>query len=250
MPRRRSGRPTPQQRVAATVAIGALVALATIAPPTAASAQSKRMFVYGDSLATNVYTGLKGAAPKAGIARVQRRTRGATGLVRDDQYNWFTRLERYLAKDRPDIVVVALGGNDRQDMRTRGATLQRFSAPWWRAYRARVRRAMSILSKSGAEAYWVGLPIVRSGRMTGDYAKFNRIYREIASQTDVAYVDVWDRFSVGGRYARFGPSVSGRRVALRHADGIHFSGAGSAVLAEAVLKTMRARRAQRTASGL
>ncbi len=199
-----------------------------------------RMVVYGDSLATNVFHGLQGYARRAGFYTVKRRTRGGTGLIRDDQYDWYERTLRFLREDRPDIVVVTFGGNDRQSLSSGRLRLKRFSERWWREYRRRVDRYMAALKRATPHVYWVGLPVVRSGRMTRDYAKFNRVYRTYAAKHGVVFVDTFDRFQAdGGGYTSAGADIDGGRRTLRTSDGIHFNGAGGQVLAQLVVAAIR-----------
>jgi len=207
----------------------------TAPPPRANFARTQRLFVYGDSLATNLFHGLENYAPHAGFYSVSRRTRGATGLIRDDQFDWYSSSIRHLKTDRPDILVVTFGGNDRQDITSGGRRIRRFSDPWWREYRRRVDRYMAAVKRHVRRVYWLGLPVVRSTRMTADYAEFNRIYRQLAARHGIAYVDTWHRFQVAGHgYASHGLDIDGRSATLRNDDGIHFNRAGSLVLAQLV----------------
>lgn len=199
-----------------------------------------RVYVYGDSLATNLFHGMKSMESRDGFYTVRRRTRGATGLVRDDEYDWFGRMGRYLKIDRPDVAVVTFGGNDRQDLRTGQGRLRRFTRRWWQEYRRRVDRFMGRIKRHSRHVYWLGLPVLRSQRMTADYKKFNRLYREIAGRHEITYIDVWEMFqSPSGGYSAFGPTVDGERRRLRHVDGIHFSNHGSRKLAQAVIDAIR-----------
>jgi len=212
---------------------------------------SKRhtIYVYGDSLATNLYTGLTRMARRYGKFRVKRRTRGATGLVRDDEYDWYAKIKRWLPRDKPDVIVATFGGNDRQSFSSGRIRHKRFTQPWWREYRRRVRRFMRVMRQHSAHSYWLGLPVLRSTRMTNDYAKFNKLYRAVARETGVVFVDTWSQFKGPGRaYSAYGPGVDGRRQKLRMDDGIHFVGAGSKVMAKLVFEAIRGGRASATAS--
>jgi hypothetical protein len=208
--------------------------------PRAGFRRKQRMFVYGDSLATNLFHGLESYAERAGFYTVRRRTRGATGLIRDDEFDWYARTLRHLRKDRPDILVVTFGGNDRQDITTGRGRIRRFSSRWWQDYRRRVNRYMAAVKRRVAEVYWLGLPVVRSRRMTADYAKFNRLYRELAAQNGITFVDTWRRFQArDGGYTPKVRGVDGQLRHVRNSDGIHFNPAGSLVLAQLVVAAYR-----------
>jgi len=218
------------------------------AQPSGIERRGNRLFIYGDSLATDLFTGMRILAPRAGFRTPGHRTRGGTGLVRDDAYDWYGRLSRYLPVDRPDIAVVSLGGNDRQDLRTANGRLARFSPGWWREYEARVDRVMTLLKRHSGQVYWLGLPVLRSRRMTSDFVVMNRFYRRMAQRHGIVHIDVWHQFQgAGGGFAFSGPGVDGRVRQLRRSDGTHFSVHGSAKLADIVIKAIgqRTRAARR-----
>ena len=64
------------------------------------------------------------------------------------------------------MVVVSLGGNDRQDFSFNGRSVERFSDDWWIEYMRRVEQVMMSLKRGSRTVYWLGIPIVRSDRMT------------------------------------------------------------------------------------
>jgi hypothetical protein len=214
--------------------------------------QRYRLYVLGDSLAANLADGLVWALRDVGEVQVVKRTRAATGLVRDDVLDWTRSVAELLNDQNVDIAVVALGGNDRQDIRIGGQRLARFGAPWRAEYRRRVDRFMRTLDRHAA-VYWVGLPPVRSRQMTGDYQRLNAFYRDLARAHDIKFIDTFDRFrGASGGYAAYGGGIDGAMERLRDGDGIHFTVEGSRMLgrlvAEEIRRDLRAARAARSAS--
>lgn len=196
--------------------------------------------VYGDSMATQVYHGLRWAVRGTPDIHIRSRSRGGTGLVRDDQYDWFGQLRIHLERDDPRFVVVSLGGNDRQDFRSAGGLIPRFSEEWWLRYRTRVDHTMALLKSRPRRVYWLTLPAVRSAEMTADYEKINAMLAELAARHDVQLVDSRHRFAnAAGDYISVGRDIRGRLRQLRHRDGIHFSQHGQRILAVAVLRAFR-----------
>ena len=98
---------------------------------------------------------------------------------------------------------------------------------------------MTLLKRSGAKVYWVGLPQARSRRMTRDYWALNQIYRREAERHGFIYVSIWDKYSdARGGYTDYGRGVNGREQRLRKRDGIHFTDAGKLRLAADVADAM------------
>jgi hypothetical protein len=211
-----------------------------------------RLFVLGDSLATNLADGLIWALRDVRDVEVVKRTRAATGLVRDDVLNWTRSVARLLDDENVDIAVIAIGGNDRQDIRVGGRRYARFTKPWRTAYLRRVERFMRVFDKRTA-VYWVGLPRVRSTQMSRDYRRLNAYYRHLARAHGIKFIDIFDRFSSpSGGYTAYGRGLDGGTERLRDGDGIHFTLVGARMLgravAEEIRRDLRAARAARSGS--
>lgn len=200
-----------------------------------------KVLVVGDSLARGLWTGLYEAFRKTRDVKIIRRAKSATGLVRTDRYDWFRRANEIMRQDRPDAVVVMIGGNDRQAIRTGGKTLKRFTRPWQQAYLRRVASFAQTLRKGGTAVYWVGLPVVRSGRMERDYAMMNKIYAHATKARGARFIPTFHMFrDANGKYAAYGPDLRGRHKLLRKDDGLHFTMSGDRILGELVADLIRA----------
>ena len=112
-----------------------------------AHADRKKVAIYGDSLATGLFFGMQELLGGIDKLEVVRRSRGGTGLVRDDEYDWVARAEEFVKDDRPDVVVVSLGGNDRQDFTFHGENVERFTDDWWIEYMRRAEQVMMSLKR-------------------------------------------------------------------------------------------------------
>lgn len=202
--------------------------------------QPYQLYVFGDSFAAELADGLKWALRDRKDVSVIKRTKAATGLVRDDVYDWMEVIREVLDKREPQIIVLAMGGNDRQDMRVRGQRFERFSEPWRREYRRRVDKLLSMLNESGAAVYWVGLPVVRSSQMTRDYRQFNGYFREATRRYDMVFLGTEELFAGSdGSYNAYGKALDGRVQRLRDGDGIHLTLAGTHKLGEFVARRIR-----------
>lgn len=237
--------------------LGAVTAGSAIAQPRgagdpglatlAASERPLRIGIIGDSLATDLWFGVSRVLRDNKRIEVVRFARAATGLVRDDVYDWYEALRGFLSKTRLDVVAVMIGGNDRQSVYVDGRRLERFSPDWMNYYAQRVSRFMNIVAASGADVHWIGLPPVRSAQMTRDYARLNEVYRAQAAKHGFSYVSVWETFAgADGNFSSFGRTVGGERRRLRMRDGLHFSTEGQTrlghVVAGAIGRAMAAAR--------
>lgn len=218
-----------------------LVLLAVLyAAMSPAIAAPKRIAIYGDSLATGLFFGMQELLGHDKLYQVTRRSKGGTGLVRDDQYDWVNQVAGFVRHDMPEIVVVSLGGNDRQDFSFATHRVERFSEDWWIEYIRRAEQVMLALKNSTArKIYWLGIPVVRSEKMTRDYARLNVLFRELAQVHDITYVDIWEAFR--GPDRKFSPFevISGSKRRVRNQDGIHFTKFGNQRLAQIVTGAMR-----------
>lgn len=212
-----------------------------LALPATSFAGPVTIAVIGDSIATELGHGMQALFRHNRHVRVIKRTKYSTGLVRTDYFNWDRALQYFLRHHRADKIAVVIGGNDRQSVNVGHRRLQRFSRAWRHNYQRRVVRFMRILKRAHAKVYWVGLPQVESRRMTRDYRVLNSIYRREAKRHGFTYVSIWKTFSnSNGAYTSFG-RVGGRRRRLRQYDGMHFTAAGSRVLAKHVARAMHLR---------
>lgn len=213
-----------------------LVLAFAFAFPAKSFARPVTVAVVGDSIANELGRGMQALFKNSRDVRVTKRTKFSTGLVRTDYFNWNAALRRYLRGHRADKIVVVMGGNDRQSVNVGHRRLQRFSRAWRRDYQKRVARFMNILKRARAKVYWVGLPQVASRQMTRDYGILNSIYRREAKRHGFKYVSIWRTLTNSkGAYTSYG-DVGGRRVRVRKKDGLHFTPAGSRLLASHVAR--------------
>jgi hypothetical protein len=195
--------------------------------------------VIGDSLANDLGRGMENLYRRNGNIRVLKYTRFSTGLVRTDYFDWNIAVRRFLDATNPDIIIVVIGGNDNQHIRTEHHRLDPMSKPWLAEYERRVSSFMAPLQKDRAKIYWVGLPIVRSPSLSRAFRVMNGIYQREAKRHAIRYVSVWDKFADShGAYSSFGKSLEGVRRQLREDDGMHFTEAGSLRFAAQVGSTI------------
>ncbi|MFV0282041.1 MAG: DUF459 domain-containing protein [Rhodoblastus sp.] len=199
--------------------------------------------VIGDNIAYHLAQGLRNTEEDdggIGLA-LSRNTKDSSGLVRDDYYDWQASLREILAgPEKYGAIVIMIGSNDRQDLRDSDGRYEPLTPRWKEIYAARVDALIAQIKAKNIPFYWIGLPIMRSERYSGDIQQINEIYRARVEAAGGKYVDVWDAFAdEKGRYNTFGPDVSGQIVKIRTSDGIHFTNAGQRKLAYFVEQAMR-----------
>ena len=195
------------------------------------------IMVLGDSLGTNLWWGLSEALRPHGNVEVIKKTRLNSGLVRDDYYDWPQAVKDLATRTKMDIAVIMIGVNDSQDMRGEAGLVPFQSPEWERIYSARIDRILKALTQRGIVVYWVGLPIMRSESLSANMSYLNDLIQEQVTRAGVKYIDIWDAFATEtGRFARFGPDISGRNRRLRTKNGIRFTRAGARKLAHFVEK--------------
>jgi len=189
--------------------------------------------VIGDSLATLLVDGLTEAFASKPEIGIVNHAREASGLARNDYYDWGKfAVDNAVASDKPDIVVVMLGINDGQQLHDGAEVYDTLTDKWNERYAARVEALVAPYTAAHIPVAWVGLPPMRADRSNIQAAKFNEIYRQHAEKAGAKFIDVFDAFAdQNGQYDAFGPNVDGQNVKLRASDGIHFTKAGSRKLA-------------------
>jgi len=206
--------------------------------------------VLGDSLAISAADGMVGDLQAHSDIGVVDRARDASGLVRDDYFDW-PKAARDLAapkapapkekdakpvkpdKPRIDAVVVMLGINDKQPLRDGKDYVDPLSERWKTAYAQRIQSMVAPFHAAGIPVIWVGLPPMRSDKFNPQMIDaLNKMFKDGAEQSGAKFVDVFDGFAdQSGGFDAFGPNIDGQKARLRGPDGIHMTAAGGAKLA-------------------
>ncbi len=208
--------------------------------------------------------------PQIGIVR---KIKPDLGLVRDDARlevpEWTQAIKDLLpVTEKPNVIVVMLGVNDRSPLRDRapatkgtttpsdndppapaaagaqhqspGANYEFHTDKWAELYSKRIDDMITALKTKGVPIMWVGLPAIRGAKSTSDMSYLDELYRAGAEKAGITYVDVWDGFvDDQGRYAQDGPDFEGQTRRLRTYDGVYFTKAGAEKLGHYVEHDLR-----------
>jgi hypothetical protein len=210
-------------------------------PANPAVAPSYFVAVLGDSLGQMLAQGLTEAFENRPEVAILRKTKEDSGLVRDDFFDWTKATQEMLESgEKIDFAVVLIGSNDRQPLRDAKGSYESRSPEWQAAYTQRIETIAAMFRDKKIPLVWVGLPILRSERLSEDALAFNEFYRAYAEKAGATYIDVWEAFAdEAGQYSAIGPDVNGQTVRLRAADGVHFTKAGARKLAHFVEPVIR-----------
>jgi lysophospholipase L1-like esterase len=209
--------------------------------PTAAN--PLRVLVVGDSFAQDVEIGLAPVTDSRYVRIIQKGLH-STGLSRPDYYNWPGALQSFVAQYHPDLVIVMLGGNDPQALRTNGGGVVPWGDPrWLKIYRQRVDQMLDIATESRAHVAWIGMPIMGIPGYNEHIHALDRIYQsETARRSDVLYLDTWAMFdNQDGKYTDYLPDHNGNLHLMRASDKIHFSSSGNQRMTGALIRLMKHR---------
>jgi hypothetical protein len=205
-------------------------------PETPAVPPSFFVTVMGDSLGQLLGQGLTETFAARTDVAIQHKARQDSGLVRSDFYDWVKVSQDLLASgDKINVAVILIGSNDHQALRDCAASCEPHSPKWDEIYAARIEAIASQFRDKKIPLIWVGLPIMKSDRMSKEALVLNELYKEHATKAGASYVDIWEAFGDDrGAFAVSGPDVEGQVVRLRSADGVHFTKAGARKLAHFV----------------
>ncbi|MDR2075887.1 MAG: DUF459 domain-containing protein [Desulfovibrio sp.] len=169
--------------------------------------------------------------------RVARDARYSTGLSRRDYFDWPLHMAALVDLHAPDLVIIAMGGNDSQDIvdiTRKRHLVGTFS--WERHYLLRARELLAAVSKEGALALWVGLPVMGNSPHARHTLQVSRQQQAACDPFTRIFVDTLPVLADSrGGYLTYARNAKGVQTRIRQKDKIHLTDAGGDLLAAAVL---------------
>lgn len=204
------------------------------------SETASKILVAGDFMAGGVAKGLVQAYSDDPNIQIVDISKGLSGFVRDDVKNWPVDIVAHIEEIKPVAVVFLSGMNDRQQMRLPSGRVNKLTEEWLVGYNARTKALATSVATQKLPFIWLGLPPVKSGKMSADYLIFNEIFKTQAESVSGIYVDIWDGFTnAEGQYVSAGPDINGQIKRLRSSDGINMNKTGKRKLAFYAKKALR-----------
>ena len=190
-----------------------------------------KLLLVGDSIGNNLGYGMIGQLNRYSNLKFVLRAKSSTGLSNSWFYNWETNLKSYLRTEKPNLVVVLLGANDRQNMRVGGEILTYGTTKWREAYSASVARMTKLATDAGAYVLWVGMPKCKPYNYNKGMELISGLYaRTVPLNPGARYLALKTLTSdARGNYTQY-QVVNGSRMKTRGDDGIHFTANGQNVI--------------------
>jgi hypothetical protein len=191
-----------------------------------------KILIIGDSLGNNLGYGMLGQLRnKPGLTTILK-AKTSTGLSNAWFYNWHTNLAAFLTTYKPNLVVVLLGANDRQNFVVNGKIQTFGNLDWQKTYQSNVTKLASAATKAGAYVLWVGLPIMKPYNYAKGETLIDQLIANAVPKTPGAqYIGLRHLTSdAEGKY-RQSAIINGKYQVFRGGDGIHFSSIGQEVIA-------------------
>jgi len=189
--------------------------------------------VFGDSLAEFARQGLDAVYAENQDVAVVGKIRSGSNLVRSDPADWPNFIKSTLdSGQKATVAVVMLGLSDRQGLQEGEERVEFLSDRWKDLYGNRIDGILAAFKERNLPVVWIGLPPMKSSKLSEDLLAMNAIYQESVQRSGEAFVDIFPGFvDDENRYASTGPDVDGEPARLRTGDGVSFTRAGARKIA-------------------
>lgn len=165
--------------------------------------------------------------------------RHSTGLCVNTNWNWPKKLEEFMQKHKPDVVLFFLGANDLTNIFDGERRYSFTSAEWKKRYVEIAESMIDAAHKGNAVPIWIGLPI-----MSEEYAKWvpliSELQRKACTNRNTVYVDTVPTLAdENGQYQVFMKTPVGEMVRIRKTDKYHVEYAGNMMIIEQVVPSIK-----------
>ena len=189
------------------------------------------VLLVGDSMGNNLGSGLAYQLERTKGIDFLKRSKGSTGLSNSWFYDWPAELKPMLSRYKPNLVIMMLGANDRQNMKVGTRVLTYPTTAWQSAYKSQVTKMTKLATDAGAYVLWVGMPISKPYNYNEGMKVINAQFRAVVpTMSGATFVPLWTLTAdSAGAYRQYA-SVNGVRTKIRGDDGIHFTADGQSVI--------------------
>ena len=163
----------------------------------------------------------------------------STGVVTDWYFDWVEHMANEVAEGPYDVIVLAMGANDKQKFRGQSAAVG--GHVWSALYEVRVREIVAAAARPGRLVVWVGLPPLGTRFLAPLPDIVNPLAAAAVAEVPGAiFVDAFETMALDGRYAeRLGEDHGNRRI--RTSDKVHYTLYGGLVLTKPILAEIERR---------
>jgi uncharacterized protein len=182
-----------------------------------------RILVIGDALAGGLGAGLTRMAEMETGFDIVNRFQEVSGIARPEVYDWAANLPNIMEGKQFNAVVVLLGSNDRQSIRS-GDFRYVFNTPdWTKIYKAQTGQLLDVLKAMNVKVFWVAIPPMGDALYDADMKILAALQEQEVKAKGATYIDLRSAFlNPDGTYTDKGPDDTGEVRKLRARDGVTF----------------------------
>ena len=200
-----------------------------------------RILVIGDSLAGGLGAGMARMAANETGFEVVSRFNESSGLTRPDVYDWARAIPKIMEGKNFNAVVVLIGMNDRQDIRSDAGPLTFNTAEWIKAYQANTNAIADALKLQNVKVFWLGEPPMGEPAYDADMKIVAALQKDTVVAKGQSYIDTRPLLLASdGSYMDFGPDDTGEMRKLRQRDGVTFFKQGNNKFGQLILAAIKA----------
>lgn len=200
-----------------------------------------RILVIGDGLAGGLGAGMTRVVQDQTVYEIHNRFNESSGLARREVYDWPAALSKIMTVKPVDAVVVLMGVNDRQEIRSGNIRYVFKSADWVKGYEANIDELIDVVKSAQAKLFWVSMPPMANQSFDADMQYLNSLHRQRVAAKQENYVDVRPFFvAADGSFVDRGLDDTGVERKLRDSDGIKFMKVGNNRFGQVVLGAIKA----------
>lgn len=199
----------------------------------------------GDSMMRILGTQAEKNFKKAGIQPVAAFSSLGSGLVRPSVFNWTKKINELIDANKPKMVFIALGTNDRQALEAPDGRVINYTdeATWTTIYGELIGNVMDQFIKAGVDTIvWFLPPDMKAPDVQEHGKLLRKILSAEATKSDerIEKVQLFDMAKVlspkPGTYSQHKISPTGQALQVRDPDGVHLTRDGAKIVAETLLK--------------
>ena len=199
-----------------------------------------RILVIGDALAGGLGAGLSRMAEPEPRFEIVNRFQEVSGIARPEVYDWAESLPKIMEGKEFDAVVILLGANDRQGIRSGDFRLVFNTPEWTSAYKAMTDKLLDVLGAADVNVFWVSIPPMGEAKYEADMQILAALQKHEVQSKGAVYVDLHGAFlGPDGNYTDKGPDDTGEVRKLRSRDGVTFFKQGNNRFGQLVLAEIK-----------
>ncbi len=222
---------------------GTLSAGAQDAPviASAATASLQRILVIGDSIAGGLAAGMVRVAAGDDTIQIVSRFNESSAIARPDVYDWAAAIPKIMEGKEFTGVVVLIGLNDRQDIRTANGRLTFNTPQWTAAYQANADAIVDALKAQNVKVFWLSEQPMGDPAYDADMKLVSALQKDRVVAKGGIYIDTRPELSnPDGSFMDFGPDETGAVKKLRQRDGVTFLKQGNNKFGQIILAAVKA----------